>query len=179
MHYTSSIGARAALAQASKHTRARAVGRLKDTIPKPLQFAGKRHYERLRRSLGISALPRCSSGKSGCLLSSVSHSISYWIDYLIVQVSKCERTNISDLILFFSYQFSVLKMEAKVRNYDYDDDYGRYTGLLDQGAEVFTKKMFRHSQAKAEENWNDMNKTRQNKKMFSFRSRTRRASYPT
>jgi hypothetical protein len=70
-------------------------------------------------------------------------------------------------------------MEAKVRNYDYDDDYGRYTGLLDQGAEVFTKKMFRHSQAKAEENWSDMNKTRQNKKMFSFRSRTRRASYPT
>jgi len=65
-----------------------------------------------------------------------------------------------------------------VRNhdYDYDDEYGRYTGLFDHGAEVFTKKMFRHSQAKAEENWNDMKKNRQTKKMFSVRSRSRRAA---
>jgi hypothetical protein len=66
-----------------------------------------------------------------------------------------------------------------VRNYDYDDEYARYTGLLDQGAEVFTKKMTRHSEAKAEENWSDIKKTRQNKKMFSVRSRSRRADYHT
>jgi hypothetical protein len=72
-----------------------------------------------------------------------------------------------------------LKTEAKVSNYDFDDEYGRYTGLLDQGAEVFTKKMFRHSQAKAEENWNDMRKIRQNKKMLSARSQSRRTSYHT
>ena len=62
-----------------------------------------------------------------------------------------------------------------MRNYDYEDELG-FSGLLDQRAEVFTKKMFRHSQAKAQENWNDMKKDRQTKKMFAIRSRSRRAS---
>ena len=62
-----------------------------------------------------------------------------------------------------------------MRNYDYDNEFG-FSGLLDQGAEVFTKKMFRHSQAKAQENWGDMKKDRQTKKMFAIRSRSRRAS---
>jgi len=64
----------------------------------------------------------------------------------------------------------------EVRNLDYDDEDSPYMGLLDQGAEVFTKKMFRHSQAKAEENWSDIKKSRQAKKTFSVRSRSRRAS---
>jgi len=62
-----------------------------------------------------------------------------------------------------------------MRNYDYDNAFG-FSGLLDQGAEVFTKKMFRHSQAKTQENWSDMKKDRQTKKMFAIRSRSRRAS---
>ena len=62
-----------------------------------------------------------------------------------------------------------------MRNNDYEEELG-FSGLFDQGAEVFTKKMFRHSQAKAQENWNDMKKDRQTKKMFAIRSRSRRAS---
>jgi hypothetical protein len=62
-----------------------------------------------------------------------------------------------------------------MRNFDYEEELA-FSGLFDQGAEVFTKKMFRHSQAKAQENWNDMNKDRQIKKMFAVRSRSRRAS---
>ncbi len=64
-----------------------------------------------------------------------------------------------------------------MRNYDYDDELVSFSGLLDQGAEVFTKKMFRHSQAKSQENWNDMKKDRQIKKMFATRSRSRRAGF--
>ncbi|SEL08586.1 hypothetical protein [Nitrosovibrio tenuis] len=59
-------------------------------------------------------------------------------------------------------------------NYFYDDEVEPYSGLFDQGAEVFTKKMFRHSQAKAQENWGEMKKERQEKKMFAIRSRSRR-----
>jgi len=62
-----------------------------------------------------------------------------------------------------------------MRNFVYEEELA-YSGLFDQGAEVFTKKMFRHSQAKAQENWNDMKKDRQIKKMFAVRSRSRRAS---
>ena len=44
-----------------------------------------------------------------------------------------------------------------MRNFDCEEELG-FSGLFDQGAEVFTKKMFRHSQAKAQENWNDLKK---------------------
>ena len=61
-----------------------------------------------------------------------------------------------------------------MRNFDYEEELA-FSGLFDQGAEVFTRKMFRHSQAKAQENWNEMKKDRQPKKMFAVRSRSRRA----
>lgn len=35
--------------------------------------------------------------------------------------------------------------------------------LLDHGAEVFTKKMFKHTQSRAQERWIDMEKSRQEK----------------
>jgi hypothetical protein len=105
-------------------------------------------------------------------LSSVSHGISYWIDYLIVQKLNA---SVASSILIFHYKFFQFQQEEEMSNYNYDDELA-FSGLFDQGAEVFTKKMFRHSQAKAQENWNDMKKDRQTKKMFTVRSRSRRAS---
>jgi hypothetical protein len=67
-------------------------------------------------------------------------------------------------------------MEDEMRNHDYDDELASFSALFDQGAEVFTKKMFRHSQAKAQQNWSDIDKDRQTKKMFAIRSRSRRAA---
>ncbi|WP_143860924.1 hypothetical protein [Nitrosovibrio sp. Nv4] len=48
-----------------------------------------------------------------------------------------------------------------------------FSGLLDQGAEVFTKKMFKHSQSKTQEHWGDMKKNRQDK-ISASRSPSRR-----
>jgi len=62
-----------------------------------------------------------------------------------------------------------------MRNFDYEEELA-FSGLFDLGAEVFTKKMFRHSQAKTQKNWNDLKKEQKTKKMFAIRSRSRRAS---
>lgn len=74
---------------------------------------------------------------------------------------------------FFSMIFT--HTEKRMRNYD--DELALFSDLLDQRAEVFTKKMFRHSQAKAQENWSDMKKDRQTKRIFTTRSRSRRSGF--
>ena len=51
------------------------------------------------------------------------------------------------------------------------------SALLDHGAEVFTKKMFRHSQSKTLERWSDIEKNRLEKKSFTIRPKVRRAEF--
>ena len=61
----------------------------------------------------------------------------------------------------------------KKRNHSHHEAFTSFSGLLDHGAEVFTQKMFKHSQSKTQEVWDDMKKTRQ-EKMVAIRSRSRR-----
>lgn len=50
-----------------------------------------------------------------------------------------------------------------MKTYNPPDEYMVFSALLDKGAEVFTKKKFKHSQAKAQEVSVDMGKARQGK----------------
>jgi hypothetical protein len=63
--------------------------------------------------------------------------------------------------------------KMKKCNHNHHEAFTSFSGLLDHGAEVFTKKMFKHSQSKTQEVWDDVKKTRQ-EKMFAIRSRSRR-----
>lgn len=51
------------------------------------------------------------------------------------------------------------------------------SALLDHGAEVFTKKMFKHSQSKIQERWSDIEKNQREKKSFTIRSKSHRAVF--
>jgi hypothetical protein len=54
--------------------------------------------------------------------------------------------------------------EKKVKKYGHDDALTTSaSALLDHGAEVFTKKMFRHTQSRAQERWINMKKSWQEK----------------
>ncbi|MDQ3186376.1 MAG: hypothetical protein M3Q16_08000 [Pseudomonadota bacterium] len=57
--------------------------------------------------------------------------------------------------------------EKAVKKQNCDDRLEAFSALLDKGAEVFTKKMFKHSQSKAQERWNDMEQDRRGKKSFT------------
>ena len=71
--------------------------------------------------------------------------------------------------------FLLLWKEEKVKNYSHDEALTTAaSALLDQGAEVFTKKMFKHTQSRAQERWIDMEKSRQEKKSFCIRWKSRR-----
>jgi hypothetical protein len=71
----------------------------------------------------------------------------------------------------------VFEKEKNVNKYHYHDALNTFSALLDQGAEVFTKKMFRHSQSKTRESWSDMESARQDKKLFATNSRSRREAF--
>lgn len=51
------------------------------------------------------------------------------------------------------------------------------SALLDHGAEVFTKKMFQHSQSKILERWSDTENNRLEKKSFTIRPKVRKAEF--
>lgn len=61
--------------------------------------------------------------------------------------------------------------------HNHDETFGSFSALLDKGAEVFTKKMFKHSQSKAQERWSDMEEDRRGKKSFTIRSKSRRDEF--
>lgn len=67
--------------------------------------------------------------------------------------------------------------EKIVKKHDHDEASDSFSALLDKGAEVFTKKMFRHSQSKSQERWGDMEQERQGKKSFIVRSKSRRDEF--
>ena len=72
----------------------------------------------------------------------------------------------------------LLWKEEKVKKYSHDDALTTSaSALLDQGAEVFTKKMFKHTQSRAQERWIDMEKSRQEKKSFCIRWKSRRDEF--
>ena len=63
-----------------------------------------------------------------------------------------------------------------MNKYSHDDALtASSSALLDHGAEVFTKKMFRHSQSKTRECWSEIDKNRLEKKTFTIRPKVRRA----
>jgi hypothetical protein len=59
--------------------------------------------------------------------------------------------------------FLLLWKEEKVKKYHDDALTTSASGLLDHGAEVFTKKMFKHAQSRTQERWIDMKKSWQEK----------------
>lgn len=59
-----------------------------------------------------------------------------------------------------------------MKKHDYDDAFTSFSALLDKGAEVFTKKKFKHSQSKAQEHWEDTEQGRRGKKSFTIRSKS-------
>jgi hypothetical protein len=78
------------------------------------------------------------------------------------------------LLGFFCYTF--LK-EKTVKKHNHDETFDSFSALLDKGAEVFTKKMFKHSQSKSQERWGDMEQDRRGKKSFTIRSKSRRDEF--
>jgi hypothetical protein len=56
-----------------------------------------------------------------------------------------------------------------VKKYDHRDEYVAFSALLDKGAEMFTKKKFKHSQSKAQQSPGDAEKGRRDK-MSAIRS---------
>ena len=58
-----------------------------------------------------------------------------------------------------------------MKKYDHPDEYVAFSALLDKGAEIFTKKKFKHSQSKAQQSHSDVEKGRQDK-MAAIRSRS-------
>jgi hypothetical protein len=74
----------------------------------------------------------------------------------------------------FSLPFVFWKeKKMKKRNHNHHEAFTSFSGPLDHGAEVFTQKMFKHSQSKTQEGWDDLKKTRQ-EKMVAIKSRSRR-----
>ncbi len=72
----------------------------------------------------------------------------------------------------------LLWKEEKVKKYSHDDALTTSaSALLDHGAEVFTKKMFKHTQSRAQERWIDMEKSRKEKKSFTIRWKSRRDEF--
>ena len=64
-----------------------------------------------------------------------------------------------------------------MKKHYHDDAFTSFSALLDKGAEVFTKKKFKHSQSKAQEHWSDMEQSRRGKKSFTLRSKSRRDEF--
>ena len=77
---------------------------------------------------------------------------------------------------FLTFSVTVFWKEKKVSKHDYDA-FNSFSALLDKGAEVFTKKRFKHSQSKAQEHWNDTEQSRRGKKSFAMRSKSRRNEF--
>ncbi|MDN5753337.1 MAG: hypothetical protein L0H15_08650 [Nitrosospira sp.] len=53
-----------------------------------------------------------------------------------------------------------------MKKQNHDDAFTPFSALLDKGAEVFTNKMFKHSQSKAQERWRDMEPGQRGKRSF-------------
>jgi hypothetical protein len=62
---------------------------------------------------------------------------------------------------------------GKVKKHSHDELLAT-SAQLDQGAEAFAKKMFKHAQSRAQERWIDMEETRKGKKSFTTRWKSRR-----
>ncbi len=62
-----------------------------------------------------------------------------------------------------------------MKKHNHDDGFASSSALLDKGAEVFTKKMFKHSQLKTQERWSDIEQRRR-EKLFT-RAKFRRAEF--
>ena len=60
-----------------------------------------------------------------------------------------------------------------MKKHSHDDPLAT-SALLDQDAEAFAKKMFKHAQSRAQERWIDMEKTRKGKKSFTTKWKSRR-----
>jgi hypothetical protein len=73
------------------------------------------------------------------------------------------------LLRFFLAGLFLKEKKMKKRNHDHHEAPSSID-LLDHGAEVFTKKMFKHSQSKAQERSGDLKKNQQ-EKMLAMRSR--------
>ena len=80
------------------------------------------------------------------------------------------------MVPFDVFRYGFFWKEKKVKKHDYDA-FSSFSALLDKGAEVFTKKRFKHSQSKAQEHWNDTEQSRQGKKSFAMRSKSRRDEF--
>lgn len=97
------------------------------------------------------------------------------MDYRLRNIrAGSKRTEDEFLSRFFCCRF--LK-EKIVKKHDHDEASDSFSALLDKGAEVFTKKMFRHSQSKSQERWGDMEQERREKKSFIIRSKSRRDEF--
>lgn len=59
---------------------------------------------------------------------------------------------------------------GKVKKYIHGDSLTS-SALLDQGAEAFAKKMFKHAQSKTQERWIDREESQKGKKSFTIRWR--------
>jgi hypothetical protein len=64
-----------------------------------------------------------------------------------------------------------------VKKHDYEDAFTSFSALLDKGAEVFTKKMFKHSQSKTWAQQDDMEQAPQGGKPFTIKSKSRRDEF--
>ncbi len=71
----------------------------------------------------------------------------------------------------------VFEKEKNVNKYHHHNAFKVSFALIDHGAEVFTKKMFRYSQSKAWESWGDMESVRQDKKLYTTNSRSRKEAF--
>ena len=77
------------------------------------------------------------------------------------------------LLLDFFFAVCFWKEKKMKRNHIHHETFTSFSGPLDHGAEVFTQKMFKHSQSKTQEVSDDIKKTRQ-EKMVAIKSRSRR-----
>ncbi|MEO8766923.1 MAG: hypothetical protein ABI363_01030 [Nitrosospira sp.] len=64
-----------------------------------------------------------------------------------------------------------------MKKHDHDDAFTSFSALLDKGAEVFTKKKFKHSQSKLQERWDDTEQNRREKKSFTLKLKSRRDEF--
>lgn len=69
----------------------------------------------------------------------------------------------------------VFEKEKNVNKYHHHNAFKVFSALIDRGAEVFTKKMFRHSQSKARERWGDTESVRQDKKLYTIHDPERKS----
>jgi hypothetical protein len=64
-----------------------------------------------------------------------------------------------------------------VKKHDYEDAFTSFSALLDKGAEVFTKKKFKHSQSKTWTRQDDMEQSPRRAKPFTIKSKFHRDEF--